>query len=119
MIKDRIIQLIEYKGIAKERFFEKIGVTSANFRGKAKNSDVNSQTIAKIFTEIPDVNIEWLLTGIGDMFKVQTEKKEDFEDMYYKLLKKYSELSDEYREFQKEQNKSKNKNIKSAYTNKS
>lgn len=69
MIKDRIIQLIEYKGIAKESFYKKIGVTSANFRGKAKESDVVSVTIAKILSEIPDVNTEWLLTGKGSMLK--------------------------------------------------
>lgn len=73
MIKDRIIQLIEYKGIAKENFYKKIGVTSANFRGKAKESDVVSVTIAKILSEIPDVNIEWLLTGNGEMLKEGTQ----------------------------------------------
>lgn len=69
MIKDRIIQLIEYKDIKKEIFYKKIGVTSANFRGKAKQSDVVSETIAKILSEIPDVNPEWLLTGKGEMIK--------------------------------------------------
>lgn len=69
MIKDRIIQLIEFKGIAKENFYKKIGVTSANFRGKAKESDVSSITIAKILSEIPDANPEWLLTGKGEMLK--------------------------------------------------
>ncbi len=69
MIKDRIIQLIEFKGIAKENFYKKIGVTSANFRGKAKESDVSSITIAKILSEIPDARPEWLLTGKGEMLK--------------------------------------------------
>lgn len=69
MIKERIIQVLEYKNIAKEEFYKKIGVTSANFRGKAKESDIGSIAIAKIFAQIPDVNLEWLLTGNGDMFK--------------------------------------------------
>lgn len=67
MIKKRIIQLLEYKGIAKEEFYKKIGVTSANFRGKASETPVNSKTIENILSEISDLNLNWLLTGIGSM----------------------------------------------------
>ena len=69
MIKERVIQLIEYKEIRKESFYKKIGVTSANFRGEAKKTPLNSSTIANILLEIPDVNAFWLLTGEGDMLK--------------------------------------------------
>ncbi len=69
MIKDRIIQLIEQKGIKKEEFFKKIGMTSANFRGKAKKTPLNSNAIENILTEIPDLNGHWLLTGKGEMLK--------------------------------------------------
>lgn len=85
MIKDRIIQLIEYKGIAKENFYLKIGMTSASFRGKAKESPLNSNAIENILSEIPDVNIEWLLTGKGQMLKtpvtVLEENPTDLEDL--------------------------------------
>lgn len=67
MIKERVIQIIDYKEIAKERFFEKIGMTSANFRGKAKETPLNSNAIENILSEIPDLNINWLLTGKGKM----------------------------------------------------
>ncbi|MBS7233791.1 peptidase S24 [Flavobacterium psychroterrae] len=69
MIKKRIIQLLEYKGIAKEEFYKKIGVTSANFRGKASETPVNSKTIENILSEISDLNLEWLLTGKGSILK--------------------------------------------------
>lgn len=84
MIKERIIQLIEYKCIAKENFYKKIDVTSANFRGKAKNSDVGSITIAKIISQIPDVNPEWLITGKGSMLKediIEAKKQDHITDM--------------------------------------
>ena len=74
MIKDRIIKLIEYKGIAKENFYAEIGMTSANFRGKAKESPLNSNAIENILSKIPDVNPEWLLTGKGEMLKGQTSE---------------------------------------------
>ncbi|MDV3559817.1 hypothetical protein CMU69_09720 [Elizabethkingia anophelis] len=69
MIKDRIIQVIEYKGIAKENFYKKIGMTSASFRGKAKETPINSTAIENILSEIKDLSPEWLLTGHGEMLK--------------------------------------------------
>ncbi len=69
MIKKRIIQLLENKGIAKEEFYKKIGVTSANFRGKASETPVNSKTIENILSEISDLNLNWLLTGQGSMLR--------------------------------------------------
>ena len=74
MIKDRIIQVIEYKGIAKEIFYKKIGMTSASFRGKAKETPINSTAIENILSEINDLNPEWLLTGKGTMLKEENIK---------------------------------------------
>lgn len=72
MIKDRIMLLIETKRVPKGRTFTELGVTSANFRGKAKSTPVNSDVIANIFTMFPDVNLEWLIAGEGQMFKQPT-----------------------------------------------
>lgn len=74
MIKERIIQLLEYKSIPKEEFYIKIGMTSASFRGNAKNTPLNSKAIENILSEIQDVNPIWLLTGQGNMLK---EKDKD------------------------------------------
>lgn len=77
MIKERIIQVIEYKGIAKEDFYKKIGMTSANFRGDAKKRPLNSNAIENILSEIPDLNPEWLLTGKGEMLRSLESKQEE------------------------------------------
>lgn len=74
MIKERVIQVANYKGIKKETFFSRIGTTSANFRGKAKKTPLNSSTIENILSEFPDVNLEWLITGIGEMLKPESIK---------------------------------------------
>jgi hypothetical protein len=71
-IKERVVLLIEQEKIVKETFFKKIGVTSANFRGRAKETPLNSTTIANIFSEIPNLSLEWLLTGYGEMYKNDT-----------------------------------------------
>lgn len=72
MIKERVIQVVEIKGIAKEDFYVKIGMTSASFRGNAKKTPLNSNAIENILSEIPDLNAEWLLTGRGSMLKVES-----------------------------------------------
>ena len=69
MIKEIIIKLIEFKGLPKEKFYKDIGMTSANFRGKAKNTPLNSNAIENILSVIPDANLNWLITGDGNMIK--------------------------------------------------
>lgn len=71
MIKDRVIQLLEYKGIPKEEFYKKIGMSSASFRGAARQTPLNSNAIENILSELPDVSSEWLLMGKGTMLKIE------------------------------------------------
>jgi hypothetical protein len=69
MIKERILQIVAYKQEKKEYFFSKIGMTSANFRGEAKKTPINSTAIENILSFFPDINPEWLLTGKGEMLR--------------------------------------------------
>ncbi len=62
-IKERVIQVAEKQDISKERFFMSIGMTSASFRGKAKDTPLNSNAIVNIITKYPDTDLHWLLTG--------------------------------------------------------
>lgn len=74
MIKDRIIHLLEVKRAKTEETFKALGTTSANFRGRAKETPVNSDIVERLFEMFPDVNLEWLITGEGQMFKQPTPK---------------------------------------------
>ena len=47
-IKERILQIADFKGIAKEKFFESISMTYGNFKGKSKLTPINSNAIADI-----------------------------------------------------------------------
>jgi len=66
-IKERILQIAELKDVSKESFCEKIGMSYGNFKGKSKNSAINSNAIAEIVTLYPDLNLRWLITGDGEM----------------------------------------------------
>jgi len=81
-IKERVVQFAETQSVSKEKFFDEIGMTSANFRGKAQKSPLNSLTIEKIFTLYPEINLHWLLTGKGEMI---SEKKKNSEVQTFKL----------------------------------
>lgn len=62
-IKERVVQIAKQQSFSQEKFFRLIGMTSANFRGKAKETPLNSNALAKIVTEFPQVDIYWLLLG--------------------------------------------------------
>lgn len=62
-IKERVVQIARKQPISQERFYHSIGMTSANFRGKAKDSPLNSNAIVNIITKYPDVDLYWLITG--------------------------------------------------------
>ncbi|WP_299670278.1 hypothetical protein [uncultured Polaribacter sp.] len=72
-IKDRVVEIAEKQDISKEDFFKSIGMTSASFRGKAKESPLNSNAIVNIITKYPTVDLYWLLNGSTD--NMPTEAK--------------------------------------------
>lgn len=76
-IKERVLQIAEYKGVAKEKFFEQLGVTYGNFKGEAKKKALSSDTLATIVSIYPDINTDWLLMGLGSMLKETKSLKTD------------------------------------------
>ncbi|MDR3188269.1 MAG: hypothetical protein LBT94_03680 [Prevotellaceae bacterium] len=114
MIKERISQILEHKKIAKENFYKKIGMTSANFRGNAKSTPINSTAIENILSEIPDINLEWLLTGKGAMLRQPEENfsannatpqpqpnDSGYKNKYIALLEEHKAVQKELNELQK------------------
>jgi len=105
-IKIRIKELAENSSLSKEKFFEKIGTTPANFRGKKLNTGVNSEIIATIVSIYPDTDLHWLITG--EHKKVETHalnepeanyKKPD-KDLLIEVLNENRQLNKEIRSLQ-------------------
>lgn len=74
-IKERILYIIKNQGFKYEDFFNKIGMSYGNFKGSNKNRPINSDSIADILTFIPQLNIEWLITGKGSPLKEELRKE--------------------------------------------
>lgn len=72
-IKSRIIQFAKYEGVALEDFFNKIGVSYSSFKGSSKKTGLNSDTIDVLVTMFPKINLDWLITGEGEMLKSTTK----------------------------------------------
>ena len=68
-IKERILYFIENQGEKKELFFEELGMSYANFKGVQKKSALGSDKIDKILSKYPNLNLDWLFTGQGEMLK--------------------------------------------------
>jgi len=83
-IKDRVVQIAESQDISKESFFKSIGMTSASFRGKAKETPLNSNAIVNIITEYPEVDLYWLLSGATKVPSVAIDFVEESRKEYLK-----------------------------------
>jgi hypothetical protein len=79
-IKERVVQYARKQPMSLEKFFRSINMSSANFRGKAKDSPLNSKTIANIITKYPDIDLYWLLLGErkGSVENVLNEDREPY-----------------------------------------
>lgn len=64
-MKERIREYLRYKQISQNVFSRSIGVSNA-YIPSIKRS-IQPDKIAKIQEKYPDLNIEWLLTGKGEM----------------------------------------------------
>lgn len=68
-IKGRILQYLEYKGIAKTEFCAKTNISYANMKGKSLFSEIGGSQLYEILSIYKDLSPDWLIMGIGDMLR--------------------------------------------------
>jgi hypothetical protein len=79
---ERILKYIEFKGLNKTDFYIKCGLPNG-FLDKSPNKSLDN--ILKIIQAFPELNIEWLITGKGDMLKKTSPESEQIKDLQEKI----------------------------------
>lgn len=72
-IKQRILFFASTLGISKRDFYAKIGVSRGTLESK---TGITEDVITKFFATYPEVSVEWLMTGEGEMLKNSPSCKE-------------------------------------------
>ncbi|MBP4139992.1 peptidase S24 [Flavobacterium geliluteum] len=66
MIQDRILQFIEYKGITRYKFYQVTGLSNGFLD---KKGSIGADKCEIIYSYYSEINLEWLITGQGEMLK--------------------------------------------------
>jgi hypothetical protein len=102
-IKERLRQLAKDKNISYEKLYQIIGMTDGSFKGTAIKRSLNSDAIVKFYTEYPDVNLEWLITGKEEKTqeKEKTAMSEPSKNYCISYKERYIQVLEENKELQK------------------
>lgn len=69
-MKDRIVQLINNEGLTSSKFADTIGVQRSSISHILSGRNKPSlDFIQKIIASFPSINIDWLVSGTGEMYK--------------------------------------------------
>lgn len=109
-IKERLILFIDYKDISVREFCRKINYSATNFAPKKITGGLGSDILMNIVTNYPEINLDWLITGRGEMINtviynnviqdnniVEEAKAEflNYKEKYYEVLERYYEVTKE------------------------
>ncbi|MGY0407775.1 MAG: hypothetical protein ACWIPJ_05395 [Polaribacter sp.] len=113
-IKERILKISEKEEVSKRVFFKNIGSSYSNFVGKSKKSSPSGDLINEISIKYPKINIEWLITGNGEMLKEPIQaaqevavpvQKATYTGKYIEVLEENSKLLKEVARLKEENNR--------------
>lgn len=83
-IKQNILLYLAQKGVSAYEFYKESGVTRGILQ---QNNGISEDNIARFLAYAPDVNVEWLITGRGEMFSTMQEKRQEKSSIEEKLPK--------------------------------
>lgn len=85
-IKDRFQQIADYKKVSIRKLEQLFSLNRGNISNISdKNRAIGSDKLSKICENMPEISIEWLLTGKGEMLKDKIPDKQK-EDITYTTL---------------------------------
>lgn len=65
--KERLKEFVSKQGLGQNAFEKKVGIAIGYLASKSVS--VTSDTIEKVIENFPNLNLDWLITGEGDMIK--------------------------------------------------
>ena len=74
LIKQNILLYLTKKDVTPYEFYKKSGVTRGILQ---QNNGISEDNIARFLAYAPDVNVEWLITGNGNMLRTMQENKQE------------------------------------------
>ena len=77
------MQYFKNQGVKLTVVVKKISVSEKYFSSK---SAVNSDVLEKIAVEFPELNMDWVITGRGEMLYKEQENAAEWKEKYYGLL---------------------------------
>ena len=96
-IFNRILQFIDFKGISKNKFSIETGLSNSYLTKMEDNSSIGSKIILKIVSIYPELNLNWLMTGSGEMILKPNNNTESKTGMNCSECA-FKELADERKE---------------------
>lgn len=82
-ITDRITQYLSHKGISKYRFYKETGLSNGFLD---KNTSIGADKCEIIYSHYKDINIEWLITGNGEMFRRDKNGSPESSSKSYEII---------------------------------
>lgn len=87
-IKERFDAFISYKGLSRRRFQNIIEVSNSYIQNISKG--ISNEVLNRISIRFPELNIDWLVRGEGEMIIGEEQKKQDkavsIQNVNYKLV---------------------------------
>ncbi|MDQ8011619.1 MAG: hypothetical protein REI96_04165 [Flavobacterium nitrogenifigens] len=93
----RIKQYIDFKGIKVSIFEKEVGMSNGSFASQLKNNKtIGVDKLENILKKYSEINVEWLLTGNGNMLKCDVLNEEGI--VYDRIEKEDTEKLINYKE---------------------
>lgn len=97
-VKDRLLLFLRKKHINNSEFGRMFDVSTAYVASIRKS--ISPEMLDKLRSRFPELSIEWLLTGDGQMLNNTIQRKSDSDELYYTYLLPMSAVAGTLTEFE-------------------
>lgn len=119
-MKERLEKIIDYYGLTKTSFSQKSNIKEGTIRKILKeNTTIRSDNLLKISQSFAEINLDWLITGRGEMLLAKRQENISFDKLFeinQQLNQQIGELRNEITHLEQENNELKKRLVPSQPT---